>query len=404
MSMKVASMGGSRRDEFAAVQRRDAQLAVRVSGAIERARRYVAIEPWAPSSTLGPLIGASGVLGDAVTALLDALRSDHQPEREDLVEICELAVELQRLQVKVQDEDVERRLIAIRAASQGGGLHAGETVEDRLRRAAVEMVNLCGFDRAVALRFHNGRMEMFATYFRGDEGWAAECHGYAVNHPAPLSPALLEWEMVRRQRPAMMLDPAHDPRAWRPFVHKYDTHSYTSSPVIVGGEGVAAIHGDMYYTGRDVDAFDRDVVGAYVARLTREIEQQVLIGRLHGQREAMSRLARETEAAVADLRVAELWHSSGDGGTAATPGLQPAGSPSALLGSPLAALTRREREVLERLSAGGTNAAIAEKLFVSEHTIKTHVENILRKLHAANRAEAVAQYLRAAAIPTGTPL
>lgn len=397
-------MGGPRRDEFAEAERRQARLAGLVAAAIDRARSHVAIDPWVPGSTLGPLIGAGVALGGAVAALLDALRSTHhQPDRDGLVEICELAVELQRLAAQVQEEDVERRLIAIRAASRAGGLSPGETVEDRLKRAAMEMVTVCGFDRAVALRFHNGRMEMFATYFRQDEGWAADCHGYAVHHPAPLSPDLLEWEMVRRQRPALMLDPGHDPRAWSPFVSKYDTHSYTSSPVLVGGEGVAAIHGDMYYTGRDVDALDRDVVGTYVARLTREIEQRVLIGRLQGQREAMTRLVEETETAVASFRAAEIWHPNRDQQTGQRPGLPTVAAPPAPVGGVTDLLTPREREVLERLASGGTNAAIAEQLFVTEHTIKTHVENILRKLHAPNRAAAVAQYLRQVPAGTGFP-
>ena len=128
----------------------------------------------------------SSALDGAVSALLDALRSErHKPQRNELVEICESAVELQRLRAQVQEEDVERRLIAMRAASRGGGLNPQESVEDRLKRAAMEIVTQCGFDRAVVTRFHNGRMEMYSTYFRDDEAWAADCHGYAVHHPAP---------------------------------------------------------------------------------------------------------------------------------------------------------------------------------------------------------------------------
>jgi DNA-binding NarL/FixJ family response regulator len=43
---------------------------------------------------------------------------------------------------------------------------------------------------------------------------------------------------------------------------------------------------------------------------------------------------------------------------------------------------------------GETNAAIARHLVVSEGTVKFHVKNILRKMHAANRAEATSRYLR----------
>jgi NarL family two-component system response regulator LiaR len=52
-------------------------------------------------------------------------------------------------------------------------------------------------------------------------------------------------------------------------------------------------------------------------------------------------------------------------------------------------LTGREREVLALMSQGLTNAEIAERLTVSESTVKFHVRGILSKLNAANRAEAV---------------
>jgi DNA-binding NarL/FixJ family response regulator len=56
-------------------------------------------------------------------------------------------------------------------------------------------------------------------------------------------------------------------------------------------------------------------------------------------------------------------------------------------------LTRRELDVLRLLAEGGTNRTIADSLVLSETTVKFHVNSILRKLHVANRAQAVARYL-----------
>jgi DNA-binding CsgD family transcriptional regulator len=54
-------------------------------------------------------------------------------------------------------------------------------------------------------------------------------------------------------------------------------------------------------------------------------------------------------------------------------------------------LTARELEVLALLDKGRTNGQIAHELYVSTATVKSHVNNLLRKLGAANRTEAVAQ-------------
>ncbi len=52
-------------------------------------------------------------------------------------------------------------------------------------------------------------------------------------------------------------------------------------------------------------------------------------------------------------------------------------------------LTEREREIWTALAEGLTNAQIACRLFISEHTVKFHVHNLLRKLELRTRAEAI---------------
>lgn len=62
-------------------------------------------------------------------------------------------------------------------------------------------------------------------------------------------------------------------------------------------------------------------------------------------------------------------------------------------------LTPREREVLQTLGAGLGNREIAARLGISEHTAKFHVSQILAKLNATTRAEAVSIAIRRGLVP-----
>lgn len=56
---------------------------------------------------------------------------------------------------------------------------------------------------------------------------------------------------------------------------------------------------------------------------------------------------------------------------------------------PEAGLSQRELEVLELMTQGFTNQQIADKLFLSIHTIKTHSSNLFVKLDVKNRTQAL---------------
>lgn len=60
-------------------------------------------------------------------------------------------------------------------------------------------------------------------------------------------------------------------------------------------------------------------------------------------------------------------------------------------GSPAALLSRRELDVLKLIAQGYSNQQIADSLFISLHTVKTHAQNINFKLGVARRTQAVAR-------------
>jgi DNA-binding NarL/FixJ family response regulator len=65
---------------------------------------------------------------------------------------------------------------------------------------------------------------------------------------------------------------------------------------------------------------------------------------------------------------------------------EPAAPPEAPLPDDL---TPREADVLRAIAAGQSNTEIAEALFISEATVKSHINHLFAKIHARNRAEAV---------------
>jgi len=62
-------------------------------------------------------------------------------------------------------------------------------------------------------------------------------------------------------------------------------------------------------------------------------------------------------------------------------------------------LSPREGEVLQLVAQGAPNKKIADSLFISENTVKTHLRNIMEKLHLANRSQAAAYAVRRGLVP-----
>jgi len=55
-------------------------------------------------------------------------------------------------------------------------------------------------------------------------------------------------------------------------------------------------------------------------------------------------------------------------------------------------LTRREAEILEAVAAGATNREIAERFWISPHTVRTHLQHVFEKLDVSTRTEAAARF------------
>lgn len=59
-----------------------------------------------------------------------------------------------------------------------------------------------------------------------------------------------------------------------------------------------------------------------------------------------------------------------------------------------AILTKREKEIFDYLITNMTTKQIAEKLFISEKTVRNHISNVMQKLGVKGRASAVIELIR----------
>jgi DNA-binding CsgD family transcriptional regulator len=153
--------------------------------------------------------------------------------------------------------------------------------------------------------------------------------------------------------------------------------SYVVAPLRLDGGTVGMLHAE---SDLPLD-LDLEVAGIYATGLAAAFERAVL---------------RETiEQHRAELRSAIGWigdHLDRDfGGLARAPGEDEV---AGARGEEVESLTPREVEVLDLIGHGKTNSAIAATLLISESTVKFHVKNVLLKLGATSRADAVAKNLR----------
>ena len=152
----------------------------------------------------------------------------------------------------------------------------------------------------------------------------------------------------------------------------------------------AVVEGQSDERTRIASAIHADAVQSLAAVATR----LDLLARQLDDREAAASIEKLREAVVTahstTVFLAGAHEEQREGGRAPDP--VTAGRRADDPPTPEDVLTDREREVLSMISAGATNAEIAERLVISQSTVKSHVKNILRKLGVRNRTQAAARY------------
>jgi DNA-binding CsgD family transcriptional regulator len=286
-------------------------------------------------------------------------------------------------------EERLERLAALEAVQEAADrLAEAGPVSEIVDRGPGEAASALHLDRVVLSRVDDGSLAAEAVHLR--EGDAAALLDALRAAPVRLGYPLLEAELLRRRHAVIVAAPAPEETARHAFADVMGWGEHLAAPIVLEARVIGFFHGDRAGGRAALRDADRDGLWRFALAFGQVFERAVLRRRLRVQRQELRQVA-----AWADARTSELSDGAIDLATDRDP---PAGEEAvrAQDGDPALRdlLTRRELDVLEHMVRGETNADIARALVVSEGTVKFHVKNILRKLHASNRAEATSRYLR----------
>jgi DNA-binding CsgD family transcriptional regulator len=276
---------------------------------------------------------------------------------------------------------VERRAPLVGIGQALRRLRPAVSLDALLRLTATAICESVGFERAALFSLQGHTLVASSVHLSGAPERAERLLTDLRSRPVALGPGLYESEVLRCRRPLLVRDARADARALETLP---GSRSYVAAPLVCHERVVGLVHADRGLSGLPVTELDRDTLAALAEGVGYALERDVLAERLRAQSERVVALARSTEASVTDPSGPEFGLSG-----------RPPPPPSEALGEEL---TRRELEVLTMLAEGATNAGIAQRLVVSEGTVKTHVKHIFRKLGVQNRSQAVCRYYRAHAV------
>jgi LuxR family transcriptional regulator, regulator of acetate metabolism len=210
--------------------------------------------------------------------------------------------------------------------------------------------------------------------------------------PVALDYPLIEGEIMRRRRAQVVhASDNEEASAQHAFADVLGWTSYVTAPIVLDGRVIGFFHADRQASGQDLSDADATRLASFAACFALVYERAVLRHRLRVERDELRAVAGWAAARTSELGDRSITLSDDGRGEEQEVAVRTSEVGENALRD---LLTPRELEVLKLMVRGDTNAGIARELVLSEGTVKFHVKNILRKLHASNRAEATSRYLR----------
>jgi DNA-binding CsgD family transcriptional regulator/GAF domain-containing protein len=299
----------------------------------------------------------------------------------------ELAIVLLQLgdaRAALKDVELARRSVAVSAVQEGlQRLRSARSV-DQLACLAPQVVHELGFHRVLLSRLHGSRWIARSAFAPDDAVLADAMVRVGAASPGRLDYGWPEGDVVRRRTPILVADAQSHPWVHPQLKTLTGSRDYISAPLVAGADVVGLLHVDRSARARPLADHDRDLLGLFAEGLGFVFERTVCREQLIGLQRRLEEQARSVGDLMDGYLDADLLGRPVDS--------TPRPAPPFPVSGPLAALTRRELEVLWHLADGESNHQIGTRLYISAGTVKTHVKHLLNKLGAANRAEAVARY------------
>jgi DNA-binding CsgD family transcriptional regulator len=328
---------------------------------------------------------AAEMISTLTHACIDQLRKTSEAEAARARELCDQILGLQQLAMDWYLHDTAMRGQRLADCAAGlarlRGLPSSAALIDS---ACEELVLRCGFHRAVLSKVESRSWKPLILHDRSgpQQSWFSEW----INQRVPLIDTAPEAQMLSHRRPSLVYDTADAP-VYRPLiVTAGQSRSYVVAPLVLGSDVVGFLHTDHHPLPRRVDEADRDVAWAFADGFSHIYERAMLLERLRAQRDSVRELffgAVDRIDELCESGASTARQSDGDDSDAAFSATHPP-----------VELTEREAEVFELMVTGATNQAIADRLVITEGTVKSHVKHILRKYGAVNRSQAIAWALR----------
>ncbi len=291
-------------------------------------------------------------------------------------------------QILAELQQLERELVEQRYLRRSDGI---EQVREGLRRlgeigspagiisrSAAELATSGNFALVLVSRIAHGRIYPQALWSPDDDVRREELLAMLAARTIRLSYPLIEAEVAEHHRPAVVSVTESGPRACRELVEAFAWRTYAVGHLMLEGRTIGLIHASCPQHGEDVDELDLELVTLYADGLGHVFERAVLREYLRHQRRVLESAGHWISANMTELSAL----------------MAPAKIGTASDGDrERDVLTPRELQVMRLIAQGRSNRDIAGLLVVAEGTVKYHVKNILRKLDARSRTEAISRYV-----------